>query len=211
MPSKQNKVWVPTRYQRHVLDNMYRSAKYFLVYTAEYPDFYKDRIFLIKILHANGLALEYFPAEFQDDLEMAMAALKNNGNSAEFIGQTLKKDRVFVLKAIDKRGWTLSWFSDFLDDEEVVLKAVKDYPYIMGKASNRLKSDIPFILEAMREHFPYNQKKVIKKTAPEVFNLVGYQDHPYLILKAHYEQQLLKNKYHGLATPPCDIIYQDSL
>lgn len=211
MPSKRSKVWTPSRYQRHVLDNMYRSAKYFLIYTAEYPDFYEDRHFLIKILHTNGLALEHFPDELKDDQEIAMAALKNNGNSAEFIGPTLKKNRSFVLEAITNRGWILNWFVDFLDDNEIVMKAVKDYPYVMGRASPRLKSDIPFILEAMKEHNPFNQQKVIKKTAPEIFELVGRHENPYIALKAYYEKQLLTKKHHGLISQNNDIMYLGSI
>ena len=63
------------------------------------PSFQNDKDLALEAVQHDVLSLSSFSENIKNDLDVAICALKNNNNAYEFIGDKLKSDDTFLLKA----------------------------------------------------------------------------------------------------------------
>lgn len=62
---------------------------------------------MLAAVKENGLALKFIPPETDNFRTVALAAVAQNGYALEFVGDTLKSDKEVVLEAVKNKGWAL--------------------------------------------------------------------------------------------------------
>ena len=70
----------------------------------------------------DGLDLENFE-ELQDDDDVVMAAVKNNGGALQFASERLRADKDIVIAAVKNDPYVIEFASDDLQDDDDVLDA----------------------------------------------------------------------------------------
>ena len=113
----------------------------------------EDKEIALIAVKKDGQALSYLSEQLREDKEVQNAALKS-GYPLDIASDEIRNNKEVVLKSLEKCGADLEYVSDRLkDDKEVVLIAVKN-DYENGEtiqyASDRLKDDKDIILEAVR-------------------------------------------------------------
>ena len=76
----------------------------------------------IVAVSADGLDLENFE-ELQDDYDVVMAAVNNNGGSLQFASERLRADKEIVIAAVKNDPYVIEFASDDLQDDDDVLDA----------------------------------------------------------------------------------------
>ncbi len=72
----------------------------------------------------EGYALEYAKL-FQNDKEIVLVAVNQEGGSLEFASEDLKNDKEVVMAAVEQDGLSLEYAGDLMKDNlEVVNKAI---------------------------------------------------------------------------------------
>ena len=92
--------------------------------------------------------------EGQEDREIVLAALKQNGNALNYVIERYKEDREMVITAVRQNGDALRYADKKLkDDKEIVMNALSGFnQWSISFASNRLKKDIELIEYAVERN-----------------------------------------------------------
>eukprot|EP00928_Gymnodinium_smaydae_P083371 TRINITY_DN6660_c0_g2_i1.p1 TRINITY_DN6660_c0_g2~~TRINITY_DN6660_c0_g2_i1.p1 ORF type:complete len:487 (-),score=118.78 TRINITY_DN6660_c0_g2_i1:52-1341(-) len=132
----------------------------------------------------DGLLLR-FAEELRDDRDVALAAVLQNGDALQFVGEGLRSDRDLVMTAVQQRGSAVQWAADSLrcdhavamaavsqngaalchvdrslrEDREVVLAAVRQKGSALRDASQTLRGD-PEVVQAACETFYFSQEEL---------------------------------------------------
>ncbi|CAE7923035.1 unnamed protein product [Symbiodinium sp. KB8] len=107
------------------------------------------REFALNLADRNGMALKYCTA-FQDDLEVCMAAVKQDGFALQYASAALRKSKAVVLAAVGRDGLALEFAAPELrQDKEVVLAALEQDALSMDFVADCLKIDRDFLLFAV--------------------------------------------------------------
>ena len=135
------------------------------------------------------MSLEFASEELQNDKEIVLVAVKQNGMSLEFASYQLKNDRTVVIEALNKReGYyigPLRFCSDELrNDRNLVLKAVKTNPNVIKLTSEEIQNDRKIYFEAVKGN-------------SSLINLASYD----LIKDLEFLNLLLNNKELGDSNP----------
>lgn len=91
-----------------------------------------NRTFILSLVKQNGLILNYTPIQFKKDPEIALEAVKQNGNALEWVDDSLKLcNREITLAALQNAPSALFYAPDeFLKDKTLILELIQRYPRI---------------------------------------------------------------------------------
>ena len=99
----------------------------------------------------NGCILEYAPACFQRDRDVALFAIeceKSDGIPLEYAGDALKNDHEVAMASVRENGWNLKFAGDDMkDNADIVFEALRTSKVILSDASRRLKNQIVLLDE----------------------------------------------------------------
>jgi len=108
-----------------------------------------DREVVLEAVKNNGDALEYASEELKNDKEILLEASKTGNHVFDHASKDFSNDREIVLRAV-QTDYSLSFASEELrDDREIVLEAVTEYGTNLEYASERLKKDKEIVLIAV--------------------------------------------------------------
>jgi hypothetical protein len=110
-----------------------------------------ERDYGLSLLRAfPRLTLSDFSDELRDDPAIVALALANKPSNLKFVSERWRTDRETVRAAVAAKGAAILCApSAFLDDEEIVLLAVKTNYSILYHVSKRLKDKIPFLIRCV--------------------------------------------------------------
>ena len=109
-----------------------------------------DREVVMAAITQDGSALRYASDKLKNDREVVMAAVKKNGWAFRYASDKLKNDREVVMAAINNTGMALRYASDKLkNDREVVMAAVKECDLALQYASDELRADRDIVMAAV--------------------------------------------------------------
>ena len=160
----------------------------------------KDRYMCLSeklgIVERNGLELEYMNIKDRHDIDIAFAAVCNNGLALKFVPRIIW-DSELILTAVCNNGLALKYtwpnlryhnidyeFTDectdsvtddtrsypkYMDDENVCLTAVRSNPNAYVYVSTRLKNSEEFILHTIGNCAELNNLKIIYYNIPSNF------------------------------------------
>jgi hypothetical protein len=118
---------------------------------------WKDRDFVLYAVKRDGNLLEY-AEDFQDDDEVALAAVRQNGMALQFANTELRDgflDKELVLEAVKQNGMALQYADERLKaDKQVVLAAVKQNPDAIDLVHHCLRNDKEVWLTAVSNGKP---------------------------------------------------------
>ena len=101
----------------------------------------------------DGHALPYADKSLKKDKEVVLAAVKQNGIALYYADESLKKDKEVVLSAVIQNGYALEYADESLKkDKEVVLSAVIQNGHALEYADESLKKDKEFVLAAVKQN-----------------------------------------------------------
>jgi hypothetical protein len=110
-----------------------------------------DEEVVLAAVNQNGRSLEYASARLKDNEEVVLAAVNQNARSLEYASARLKDDETVVMTAVQNRGYALRFSSDRLkDDYDVVLAAVNQDGTALNYASDRLRRNVNFCIECAK-------------------------------------------------------------
>ena len=132
-------------------------------------DIRDDKEFVSKIVEVNSWTLKHASDRLKNDKEIVLKAIENDGWFLAYASDKLRKDREFLAEAIHENEECLAFADDDLkeeileefdedndltdeqkDNEEYMLKLIKNDYFDIRFASDRLKNDSNFILKAMK-------------------------------------------------------------
>ena len=115
--------------------------------------FQQDREIVLAAVKQNGRSLQFAPEELRRDSEIVLAAVKQNGGAFEYAPEQLQEDRKFVLAVVKLNGGALQYASEVLQqDREVVLAAVKQNHDALEWASEELHRDREVVLASVKHY-----------------------------------------------------------
>ena len=140
-------------------------------------DFLKSKkTIALNAVNKDGYNL-YKLKDFQNDKDVVLAAVQQNGFALKYASEELKKDREIVLAAVRQNGYALEYASELKKDREIVLAAVRQNGYALEYASEHLKADRMIVLVAIKnnnmdalQYIPINLRKEVKQKAIELQN-----------------------------------------
>ena len=140
--------------------------------------FQYDREIVLEAVKTNGLVYQNMLCDdFRKDKEIAKEAVKENLNNINYVPEELKLDKEFVLDVLRNTGVQLNRIilinrpSKLVNDEEVILAAVKNDDADINLASPRLIEDRDFIIKCVHVN-PYilkylpgyiNDREIVKE------------------------------------------------
>lgn len=136
--SQNNKITLLERQNEEIHELLKNNNKHF-----------EDIIYMTKENEINGLGK--LTSQQQNDKEIVLKAVSDNGLDLRFASPTLRDDKEVVTFAVEQNGWALEYASPRLkNDKEIVMKAILNDPWSMKFASIELKNDKTFALEVLR-------------------------------------------------------------
>ncbi|HCC0888482.1 TPA: DUF4116 domain-containing protein [Salmonella enterica] len=111
-----------------------------------------DKNYMLEKINASYNALIHCSDDLKNDVEIALAAVSQEGVALKYVSDELKKNRDIVLAAVKTTGSALE-FSDeeFKGDKEVVLTAARYSCDALDFASQALKNDRGFLFAAVQQ------------------------------------------------------------
>jgi len=110
-----------------------------------------DKAFVLGMVAANGLALQYASDALKFDKEVVLAAVAANGLALRDASDAMKEDKDVVMCAVTQNGMALREAADrHKEDKEVVLAAVTNNGDSLLFARNLLREDREVVVEAVR-------------------------------------------------------------
>jgi len=112
-----------------------------------------DRSVVLEAVKRHGEALQHAHASFQGDKEVVLEAVCNDTSAAVFARQDIFSDEDFVLALVERRCW-LAWnfLSESLKkDKDFMLEATKRDGFALQYASDKLRADREVVIQAVRE------------------------------------------------------------
>ena len=107
---------------------------------------------LIVDLEQDGTLLQKLP-DFQDNCDIVLVAVSQNGCALKYASVTLQNDRKIVLAAVSKHGCALRYASlNLQNDPDIVLVAVSQNGCALKYASLNLQNDPDIILVAVSQN-----------------------------------------------------------
>ncbi|KAG2373346.1 hypothetical protein C9374_012212 [Naegleria lovaniensis] len=114
-----------------------------------------DLSFMLKVvtlIFPEFEGLKFASDDLKNDKDIALVAVKKDGNALNFVSAALKSDYDVVLAAVRQYEHALVYASnDLRNDKEIVLEAIRKYGSALCFASDELKKDREIVLEAAQE------------------------------------------------------------
>ncbi len=112
-----------------------------------------DREVVLAVVKQNGKALEFVNEKFKKDRDVVLAAVRRNGLALQFASQELRNDREIVLAAVRQNGLALQFASQELrNDREIVLAAVRQDGIALQFASQELRNNREIVLVTVTQY-----------------------------------------------------------
>jgi len=100
-----------------------------------------------------GCNLKYASKDLQNDKEVVIKAVKQNGIALRYASKNLKNNKEVAIEAVKQNGDSLQLASeDLRNDKEVVIEAIKQNAYSFKCASKNLKNDKSIINVALMQN-----------------------------------------------------------
>ena len=115
------------------------------------PELENDKEVVLKAVKQNGEALSEASLDLIDDKEVVLAAVKQNGKALQHAPIYLRNDKDVVLASVTQNGKALRYAFGMKKDRDVVLAAVKQNGKALIYASDELKKDKQLQLEAVKQ------------------------------------------------------------
>ena len=111
-----------------------------------------DREIALLAVRQLGESLQYLEEELCGDREIVTAAVTQDGEALRFANDELRLDRDIVKIALKSHADALMWVkgADLRRDRELVLFAIKQFPLALRHADSSLRGDREIVLEAIR-------------------------------------------------------------
>ena len=110
----------------------------------------RDRDFVLEFVNVCPRVLEYTHA-FQNDLDIVLAVLVQDGAMLQFVGQDLRQTRAVVARATAQQPLALKFAGAFCDDKELVAACVCKNGLALKFASTRLQQDSDIVYAATKQ------------------------------------------------------------
>ena len=129
------------------------------------------KIQMKEYLRLNGNCMYYAKPIFKKDKELSLIAVNSDGESLEFIDESLYSDRDVILAACKNYGRNLTYASDMLkDDFEIVKVAATNNGTSIKFASKRLKLNVELCLIAIEQtRAAYRDLDISMKTQIDIW------------------------------------------
>jgi hypothetical protein len=116
-----------------------------------------DKEVVLKAVKQNGdafrPALEFASEELKNNKEVVLEAVKRNGLALEFASKELQNDKEIRFEAAKKRREDFIFFAkEYLIEKETVLEAVKRNGLVLEFASEELQNNKEIVLEAVKRN-----------------------------------------------------------
>jgi len=106
-----------------------------------------------KIKDKGGMYLAGALGDLNDDLEVVMEAVKNNGLALEHAHENLKTMKTVVMEAVKNNGLALEHASSTMQDNpEVVRAAVQNNGLALRYASLKVQDHLDVVMDAIRQN-----------------------------------------------------------
>ena len=141
---------------------------------ARVPDNLASAIAAVK---GHGISLRRLK-EFQNNSEVVMAAVNENGYALRFASKTLKGDRTIVIEAVKQNWRAILYATDELkNNNNFVLDCIDYSPNTLQYASSKLYDNADFMLSAVNKnaHLLYYASNKIKSN-PEIVTAAVKKD-----------------------------------
>lgn len=139
-------------YNRYLYDDDFRVSYIDYIENRD-PDIEEHDVYREKFLDYIFNLIEYpcwIPDILQQDRNFILFAVRRNGYVLEYVTD-YANDREIVLEAVKSYGATLEHVNElFKQDREIVLEAVKNNGYALEHANNIFKQDKEIVLEAVK-------------------------------------------------------------
>lgn len=115
----------------------------------------KDRKFMLDVVEKKPNILEYVPNDFCFDRSFFLAAIKRNCGVLKYVKAEFLDDKEIVIALLEScQKFSLKSVSlRLIEDEDVVLAALKQNSKEFVNASKSLKNEVGFILKALKTNF----------------------------------------------------------
>jgi len=114
-----------------------------------------DSNFILDLVRRNYKQLQIVKTQHKDDYNIILRAIEDSPRAYFFASDRIQNEPSIVYAAVEH----CSMFSVFKylsnkhkDDENIVLKSVERYGYLLEYASNRLKNNFDIVLKAVKEY-----------------------------------------------------------
>ena len=129
-----------------------------------------DQEIVLAMVNNDGDALEFASDELQNDQEIVLAAVSNEGLALQFAWDELKNDREIVLAAANNDGDASEFALDELqNDREIVLATANNNGCAFQFALEELRSNIHFIVSALlRSEWHWMSRDIVDNASANV-------------------------------------------
>jgi hypothetical protein len=116
----------------------------------------------------DNTALQFASEELNNDREVVLEAVKQNGTALCWASEELRSDREIVFEAVKRYGSVLQYASiELRNDREIVLTAVKIFSYSLRFASPLLQNDKEIVKAALLSAGT-DKRHILRYTSEEI-------------------------------------------
>jgi uncharacterized lipoprotein YbaY len=116
------------------------------------PDFQDNHDIVLAAVSNDGRALEFASSDIRDNHDIVSAAVRQNGKALQFASLDLRNNRDIVLAAVRQYGFALHNASATIQNNNgIVLVAVSQDGWALKFASTNLQNDHEIVLAAVRQ------------------------------------------------------------
>lgn len=162
-----------------------------------------NKEFVIFSLNLGVCAYIYLTEDLQRDPEIIKSAVKYYPSAIKNAPDSSISDRSFIKEVLSINGTLLSKqkLAQYKDDREMVATAIKNAGISIIYASNALKSNIPFVLQAMKDpRMPKALRIEILDHIHPKFKDICKGGDPLDMIQKHYDTYLLAQKLNDELT-----------
>jgi len=130
--SPKSKTQSPPQYTKKIAMKNTKGSK-------ETPDFFSlyDKEMALEAVRNDGNTLKYLPRKFQSDKDVVMAAVQKNGMAFKFATPKLRGDKDLVIEAVQENGNARQFARDYKYDDTVLASYMSQYDMAMKEVQIR--------------------------------------------------------------------------
>ena len=116
-------------------------------------EFQNDKELVLMAVQQDGLELQFASPELRRDKDIVLAAVQHNGQALRFAGPELRNTKEIILAAVQQDGSALRYASPELrNTKPIVMTAVVQHGLTLEYASKELQNDKDIVLTAIQQH-----------------------------------------------------------
>ncbi|EFC36045.1 predicted protein [Naegleria gruberi] len=115
------------------------------------PELKLDRNLIFEIVENNPCLFKFLDSSFRNDRELIMMIVKKYGTDhLDVIPESLRADKELIWSSVEKNADFFNKYPSAITDRELLLHAVKHYPYTLQYADPPLCDDFEVIMTACK-------------------------------------------------------------